>query len=189
MDGNHARDPVRVATLEAYADTIIPGEKRHPADRVVAGAAEGGGAVVAGAVELLEGAEGGLEPMLDTLVESLNAHARDYADRHGLTLDGDVPPFVALPFADRTALVRALTAPDHPEKELWTAIAIFSYMAFDSAAHLSTTDAIAAGHVGLATLGYAPPDPDGLWRFPDHSYGRAMAPLHPDTDPATGSLK
>src|SRR4051812_23930655 len=32
-------------TLEAFADTIIPGEKRSPDDVAVAGAAEGGGAV------------------------------------------------------------------------------------------------------------------------------------------------
>lgn len=175
-------------TLEAYADTIIPGVKRDPSDRAIAGVVNDGGAVEAGAIELLEGDEGGLAPMLDTLAESLNAHAERYAAERDVTLDETVPPFVALSFADRTELVRTLTAPGHPEKELWTAVAIFSYMAFDSAAHMHTTDAIAQGHVGLRTLGYASPDPDGLWRFPDHSYGRPMAPLHPDTDPATGSL-
>lgn len=188
MDEAEERDPVRTATLEAYADTIIPGVKRGPDDRSIAGVVSDGGAVQAGAIELLEGAEGGLAPMLDTLVEGLNAHAQRYATEQGLTLDETAPPFVALSFADRTDLVRSLTAPGHPEKELWTAVAIFSYMAFDSAAHLHTTDAIAGGHVGLRTLGYTPPDPDGLWRFPDHSYGRPLAPLHPDTDPATGSL-
>ncbi|MFD0887667.1 DUF5987 family protein, partial [Streptosporangium algeriense] len=29
-------------TLEAFADTIVPGEKRSPGDEAVAGAAEGG---------------------------------------------------------------------------------------------------------------------------------------------------
>ena len=54
-------------------------------------------------------------------------------------------------------------------------------MAFDSAAHLHTADAIAAGHVGLAPMGFANPDTDELWRFPAHSYGRQLAPVHPDT--------
>ena len=31
-----------VMTLEAFADTIIPGERRHATDRAVAGAADGG---------------------------------------------------------------------------------------------------------------------------------------------------
>lgn len=178
---------MRTATLEAYADTIIPGEKRTPDDRSIAGVADGGGAVVAGAVELLEGPEGGLAAMLDQLSEGLNHHAAAYAAERGLVLDPSVPPFVALEFADRTALVQRLTHPEHPERELWNAIAIFSYMAFDSAAHMHTTDAIAAGHVGLTMMGYAAPDTDGLWRFPDHSYGRQLAPLHPDTSPS-GSL-
>jgi hypothetical protein len=177
----------RTATLEAFADTIIPGERRSPDDRSVAGAAAGGGAVAAGAVTLLETPEGGLAPMLDGLAQALNAHARGYAAEHGLTPDESVPAFVALPFADRTALVQALTAPGHPEQELWVGIAMFSYMAFDTAAHLHTTDAVATGHPGLATLGFAAPGPDGLWRFPEHSYGRRLADLHPDTAPS-GSL-
>jgi hypothetical protein len=176
-------DPVRTLTLEAFADTIIPGAKRSPTDRAVAGAATGGGAVDAGAVTLLELPDGGLAPLLDTLAEGLNGHAASYAAEHGLTLDGAAPAFVALPYPDRTRLVQALTARDHPERELWVGVAIFCYMAFDSAAHLHTVDAIAAGHVGLATMGFATPDPDGLWRFPAHSYGRALAPLHPDTTP------
>jgi enediyne biosynthesis protein E8 len=177
----------RTATLEAFADTIIPGEKRHPTDHAVAGVTTGGGAVAAGAVALLEGPEGGLAPMLDQLVEVLNGHATAYAQEHDLESDEAVPPFVGLAFADRTALVQRLTAPDNPERELWNGVAIFSYMAFDSAAHLHTADALAAGHVGLALLGFAAPDADGLWRFPEHTYGRPTANLHPDTAP-TGSL-
>jgi len=40
-------------TLEAFADTIVPGEKRSPDDHAIAGAASGPGAVGAGALELL----------------------------------------------------------------------------------------------------------------------------------------
>ncbi|HEX4812235.1 MAG TPA: DUF5987 family protein [Nonomuraea sp.] len=176
----------RTATLEAFADTIIPGEKRSPGDRAVAGATRGGGAVAAGAVQLLEWDATGLTGDLDDFAEALNRHARAYAAEGGLDLAEDVPPFVALDFAGRTDLVRRLTAPGHPEKPLWVSLALFCNMAYDSAAHLHTADAIAAGHPGLTAMGLTRPDADGLWRFSAWSYGRPLADLHPDTT-ATGS--
>jgi len=177
-------EPARTMTLEAFADTVVPGEKRSPDDRAVAGAAVGGGAVVAGAIELLEMPEGGLAPALGGLADALNGHAQTYAADHGLALDGSVPAFVALPFAHRTAVVQLLTAPGHPEKELWVGVALISNMAFDTAAHMHTVDAMAARHPGLAAMGFAEPDADGLWRFPDFSYGRQLSSLHPDTTPS-----
>lgn len=174
----------RTMTLEAFADTIVPGEKRSPDDRAVAGASSGGGAVQAGAIELLETPATGLSDALDDYEQALNRHARAYAAEHGLRLDESVPPFVALPFEDRTSLVRTLTGPDHQERELWVLLALFSNMAFDTAAHLHTTDAIAAGHPGLVAMGFMKPDDDGLWRFPDFSYGRQLADPHPDTTPS-----
>ncbi|MEZ0075128.1 DUF5987 family protein [Planotetraspora sp. GP83] len=174
----------RTMTLEAFADTIIPGEKRYPEDRAVAGAAPGGGAVAAGAIELLEWDATGLTGGLDDFARALDAHALAYAAQHGLALDESVPPFVALPFEHRGALVGVLTAPGHPEKELWISLSLFSNMAYDSAAHMHTRDAIAAGHPGLTAMGITTPDPDGLWRFPAYTYGRALADLHPDTTPS-----
>jgi hypothetical protein len=171
-------------TLEAYADTIVPGEKRWPGDRAIAGIAEGGGAVAAGAVPLLEMPEGGMAPALDDVVDALNVHAERYRGEKGLEPDESVPPFVALASDDRVALVRELTAPGHPEKELWTGLALFCYMAFDTGGHMNTVDAIAQEHPGLTLMGYAKPDTDGLWRFPDYSYRRPLARLHPDTTPA-----
>lgn len=171
----------RTMTLEAFADTIIPGEKRSPGDRAVAGVSPGGGAVAAGAVALLEEPACGLVGVLDSLVPALNEHARGYAGERALSLDDSVPAFVALDFDHRTALVRMLTAPAHPEKEMWVALAMFSTMAFDTGAHLHTTQALADGHPGLLLMGFHEPDPDGLWRFPQFSYGRPLADLHPDT--------
>ncbi|TNM34638.1 DUF5987 family protein [Streptomyces sedi] len=173
-------------TLEAFADTIIPGEKRWPGDRAVAGISEGGGAVAAGALMLLEMPEGGMENALDDLAEALNAHADEYRERHALAEDGSVPPFVALSAEQRVALVVELTTPGHPEKELWTGLALFCNMAFDTGAHSHTVDALREGHPGLVTLGFAAPDSDGLWRFPDFSYRERLASPHPDTTP-TGS--
>jgi hypothetical protein len=172
-----------VMTLEAYADTIIPGERRGPGDRAVAGAASGGGAVASGAVDLMTSPQGGLAGTLDSLVEGLNAHAGDYATRTGLDADPAVPPFVALEFADRIALARELLAPGHPEQELWVALAMFCAMAWDTGAHMHTTDAMASGHPGLTAMGFMPPEPDGAWRFRRFSYGRPLAALHPRTTP------
>lgn len=179
-----AEEETRKVTIEAFADTIVPGEKRWPGDRSVAGAAVGPGAVAAGALELLEWSAAGVSDSLDTLARMLNEHARAHAEWCGLTLDADVPPFVALPFSERTALTRALTAPGHPEKEVWVSIALFSNMAFDTGAHMHTLDAIAEGHPGIEAMGLAKPDADGLWRFPQYGYGRPLAELHPHTTPS-----
>ncbi|WP_204456513.1 DUF5987 family protein [Actinokineospora baliensis] len=172
--------------MEAFADTIIPGQKRSPDDRAIAGAAEGGGAVAAGALELLRTPATGITAGLGPLAAALNAHAETYAAERGLDLDTDVPAFVALPFEHRSALVAALTTPGHPEKDGWVLLALFSNMAYDSAAHMSTADALDQGHPGLLSMGFAKPDGDGLWRFPRYSYGRVLARPHPSTT-ASGS--
>ncbi|HJP77494.1 MAG TPA: DUF5987 family protein [Pseudonocardiaceae bacterium] len=177
-------DQDQIATLEAFADTIVPGEKRHPGDRAIAGAAEGPGAVEAGALALLNTPATGVTIGLPYLAAALNGHAINYADQHGITLDETVPAFVALGFADRTTLVRSLVAPGHPEKEGWVGLALFCNMSYDSAAHMHTVDAIAAGHPGLIAMGWKLPDPDGLWRFPNYGYGRKLADVHPNTTPS-----
>ncbi len=125
-------------------------------------------------------------PPDSVLSQALNAHAATYAADHDLDLDDGVPAFVALSFDHRTALVQQLLTPGHPEKDGWVLLALFSNMAYDSAAHVSTTDALAAGHPGLLAMGFTKPDADGLWRFSEHSYGRVLARPHPDTT-ASGS--
>ncbi|MHC0431264.1 DUF5987 family protein [Streptomyces sp. O3] len=176
----------RTMTLEAYADTIVPGEKRWPEDRAIAGVATGGGAVQAGALDLIAWDATGIHDGLDELAELLNGHTETYAEDKGLALDPRVPPFVALDYPDRAQLIQRLTAPGHPEKEFWVMLALFCNMAFDSAAHLPTVQALEDGHPGLTAMGISKPDPDGLWRFTDFGYGRQLARVHPDTTP-TGS--
>lgn len=171
-------------TLEAYADTILPGEKRWPEDHAVAGVSVGGGSAAGGAFEVLRSPEGGMEPILETLADQLNEHAVRFAAERGLVPDPTLPPFVALAYPERVALIQELTATGHGERELWVSLAMFSTIAFDSASHLPTLEALATGHPGLATLGYFPPDADGLWRFPAYSYGRPLARPHPDTTPS-----
>lgn len=172
---------IRTLTLEAFADTIIPGEKRFPEDRAIAGVATGGGAVQAGAVALLEEPASGVDVGLDPLTGLLNQLAADYAQGAGVPLDDDVPAFVALPYEHRTKLIQQLTAQDNPARDGWIVLAMFSNMAYDIGAHMHTADALAAGHPGLTAMGFAKPDADGLWRFPEYGYGRKLAEIHPDT--------
>ncbi|ROQ23213.1 hypothetical protein EDD98_7662 [Streptomyces sp. PanSC19] len=168
-------------TLEAYADTIVPGEKRWPGDRAIAGVSTGGGSVAAGALDLLRWDATGIHDGLEDLAKLVNGHARTYAEKTGLTLDTDVPPFVALDYDDRVALIVELTTPGHEEKDFWVLLSLFCNMAYDSAAHLHTAEALAAGHPGLEAMGITRPDTDGLWRFQDFGYGRQLAAHHPDT--------
>lgn len=179
--GSAKEDDVRTTTLEAFADTIVPGAKRFPGDRAIAGVCDDPGAVEAGALELLETPATGVTAGLEPLSQMLNGHAAAYAERVGLTIDDDVPPFVALPYEHRFALVAELTTPGHPEKDGWVALALFSNMAYDSAAHKSTATALEEGHPGLLAIGFAKPNPDGLWRFPDFGYGAELAKRHPAT--------
>lgn len=178
-----AETAYRTLTLEAFADTFVPGEKRFPDDVAIAGAAPGPGAVAAGAIELLETPATGICDGLDDIVSTLNDHASSYAAEHGISPAAAVPPFVALDYGQRSALMGQLTAPDHPEKEFWILTALFCFMSFDTAAHMNTVRAMESGHPGLVMMGFAPPDPDGLWRFPDFSYGRQLARPHPATTP------
>jgi enediyne biosynthesis protein E8 len=174
----------RTLTLEAFADTLVPGAKRGADDLAIAGAAEGPGAVEAGALELLQMPATGIASGLDDLAQLLNDHASEYAAGNGLDIEDGIPPFVALDFTDRSALVTAITRPGHPEKDFWILTALFCFMAFDTAAHMETVGALGTGHPGLTALGFAKPDADGLWRFPDFSYGRQLARPHPDTTPS-----
>ncbi|GGS32265.1 MULTISPECIES: DUF5987 family protein [Actinokineospora] len=176
-----SEDPVYTLTLEAYADTIVPGEKRSPDDRAIAGVVEGPGSVQAGALELMHHSAPGIAVGLPTLVAMLNQHATNYAEEHGIALDDTVPPFVALDYDHRYALVGRLTALGHPEQAGWVMLALFSNMAFDSAPHKSTLDALEEGHPGLITLGFKKPDTDGIWRFKEYGYHQELAKTHPDT--------
>ena len=177
-------DPAVTMTLEALADTVIPGEKRWPGDRAIAGVDTGPGAVAAGALEVLYLPATGLVAGLNDLARMLNEHAVAYLAEQGLEPDESVPAFVGLPFEHRTKLILRLTAPGHPEKDGWVGLVLFSNMAYDSAPHLHTAEALAAGHPGLTAMGFAKPGADGLWHFDEYSYGRPLARLHPDTTPS-----
>ena len=80
------------ATLEAWSDTMVPGEKRSATDRAIAGAAAGPGAVQAGAVDMMRYGPVGLAPAVPALAAGLSAEAVRYAAAHALAVDPTVPP-------------------------------------------------------------------------------------------------
>jgi enediyne biosynthesis protein E8 len=98
-------------------------------------------------------------------------------------LPWDRPAFVGLPFIHRTALLKRMIAPGEVDRLSWVVLAFLAGLAFDTAAHEHTADAIRAGHPGLAWLSFPPPGPDGLWRFSGYSYRRVLADPHPATTP------
>ena len=173
------QDPLTVATLEAFADTLIPGEKRFPLDRAIAGAATGPGAVQAGALAMMEFPAAGTAPTLPVLAAGLNAHATAFAAANSILLDPTVPPFVALDFAQRTALLVEIIDGRDPDELVYFALAGIVFIAYHTAGFLHTTEALATGHPGLAAIRFPSPDADGKWRFPAFSYRRALAPTHP----------
>jgi hypothetical protein len=168
-------------TLEAWADTIVPGEKRNRADRVIAGACRGPGAVQAGVWKLMNDPDVGIVPILPALTVQLNTAATGYAAAHHVHLALGVPPFVALPFRHRTRLALQLLDRSRADQLLWYALAAMAMLAFHTAAQVDTVAALRRGHPGLAWIEFPKPDPDGLWRFPDFSYRRALAHKHPAT--------
>ena len=173
-------------TLGAFADTLIPGEKRSLGDRVVAGATPGAGAVQAGALALLTMPEAGMELLLPELSTLLNAEATAWAAAHAIVPDPTVPPMVALPFEARTGLVGSLLDPSHADQQVWILLALMTFIAFHTAGFEHTQEAVAARHPGLARLRFPAPDADGLYRFPTFSYARRLADSHPATT-RTGS--
>jgi hypothetical protein len=170
--------PSMIQTLEAFADTLIPGEKRFPGDRAIAGAVSGAGAVQAGAIEMLDFAGFKLE-QLGILAFLLNVHAFVYATGHEIRLTLEVPPFVELDFASRTALLVEILDGNGLDQGVFYGLASVCFVAYHTAANLPTVEAIRKGHPGLAAIGFPPPDPDGIWRFPEFSYRRVLARPHP----------
>lgn len=174
-------DEVQTMTLEAFADTIVPGVKRFEGDHAIAGVCDDPGAVEAGALELLADPATGVTAGLVPLSAMLNQHALEYAEREGIAVDPELPSFVALSYDHRAALILELVAWDNPARDGWILLVMFSNMAYDSAPHRHTAEALADGHPGLLAMGITKPDEDGLWRFPEFGYGRELAKRHPNT--------
>jgi hypothetical protein len=184
-------DPVGVAgtksdpetmSLEAWSDTLIPGRKRFPSDVAIAGAARGAGAVQAGAVTFMRFGPTGVAPALPAFVAALDGEATSYIASHRRTVDPTLPPFVALRYHDRKALVASLTNDTSGDQQLlWFAFSGLVFLAYHTAGHEHTAHAVRSGHPGLKAIGFPQPDADDLWRFPHFSYRRKLATIHPMT--------
>ena len=173
-------DPVTVATLEAFADTLIPGAKRSPADRAIAGVVERGGRGAGGRARPHELSAGRLCSRRCPRSPRPSTRARPRTRRRTLILlDPTVPPLVALDFVDRTALLVEILDATTPDQLAFYALAAIPFLAYHTAGHLPTAEAIRDGHPGLVAIGFPPPQADGLWRFPEFSYRLALAPRHP----------
>jgi hypothetical protein len=180
-DAGLSSDP-ETMTLEAWSDTLIPGRKRHPTDPAIAGAARGPGAVQAGAVEFMRFGPTGVAEVLPAFVAALTAAATAYAAAQRLILDPTLPPFVALRYRDRKALVAQLTSSAISDEQLlWFAFSGLVFLGYHTAGHLHTAQAVRSGHPGLKAIGFPQPDADDLWRFPHFSYRRRLAQSHPAT--------
>lgn len=166
--------------LEALADTVLPGCKRTPEDRAICGVSQDFGAVEAGALNVLTDPATGIAGGVAEMAQLLDEEAASYSN-------GTASVFADLAYAERRALLNKLISPETPMREFWVLVALFAYMAYDSAPHLPTSEALTGPHSGLAAMGFAGPEEDGRWRFAPHGYGRPLARLHPDTLP-NGSL-
>ena len=162
-------------TLEAFSDTLIPGKKRYDGDHAIAGVVDGPGAVQAGALDLMWFPAAAIGPALPALGGMLNARAASYAAQHAIVLDPSLPPFVGLSFTQRTDLLIQLLDPASPDYLLWFALTAMPFLAFHTAGHLHTAEAVRRHHPGLATLKFPMPDRDNLWRFKHFSYRRPLA--------------
>lgn len=174
-------DRATMLTLEAFADTMVPGEPRFPGDVAIPGAAPGPSGAVTGVVAALLMPEIGLAGGLADIVALINDSAKQYAAAKGIELDPSLPEFVALSFEDRTAHAVQMTTVGDPIHDFVMLIASFACFAFDMATHEHTADAMASGHAGLTWYGFPEPGPDGVWQFPEFSYGRELAALSPTT--------
>ncbi|WP_201848144.1 DUF5987 family protein [Myceligenerans indicum] len=173
--------PAQRLALEAFADTVVPGRKRHPDDVAIAGVDDTPGAVECGALDVLTDPATGIEDGVGDMADLLDRRAAAWADRHG---GRPVARFADLGYPDRRRLVAELTDPAEPEKDLWFLVALFATMAYDSAPHLETADALDPAVTpasGLRAMGFFPPS-GGRWAFDRGGYGRPLARLKPGTD-------
>lgn len=170
-----------VTTLEAYADTIVPGQPRFAGDVAVAGAAPGPSAAAVGALQVFQMPDVALNPVLPDIARLLNGRTMQYAGGIGLALDPTLPPFVAMSFDHRTALAARLLTVGDPDHNTFVLMATLSSWAFDTAGAQSTVAALRANHGGLAWIQFPRPRPDGTWQFSQFSYGRRLATPHPTT--------
>jgi hypothetical protein len=154
------------ATLQAFADTIIPGRKAERTDLgdeihpdAIAGVDDEPGAVEADVLRLYHHPLTGFDALEPVFLAEL---ARRSLQRGG--------PFLGLDFDQRTAVLLDALSFDNPDRVLYEAAAAVPFTAFCAAAvHEVGTSKNASGY---RVMGYPGARPQGYRRY---SYGRQLA--------------
>jgi hypothetical protein len=152
------------ATLQAFADTILPGRKAARTDLgdeidplAIAGVDDAPGAVEADALRLYHDPLTGFDALEPAFLGDLNARA-------------GAAPFLTLTYEQRVATVLGGLSFDNPSRTLWEAAAAIPFTAFCAAAeHATGTSKNASGY---RVMGYPGAAPKGYRRA---SYGRKLA--------------
>jgi len=160
--------PIADGTLQAFADTLIPGRRASRTDlgdpidpRAIAGVDSEPGAVEADALRLFHDPLIGFDALEGPFLADLSARA--LALRQGA--------FLLLPYQDRVRVVLAGLDFGNPTRVLWEAAAAVPFTAFCGAGeHPRGTS---AGCSGYRVMGYPGEAPDGYQH--DFSYGRPLS--------------
>jgi hypothetical protein len=160
--------PPADATLQAFADTIIPGRRVARTDlgdpihpRAIAGVDSLPGAVEADSLRLCHDPLIGFDALEAPFLADLSARA--------LAVGGG--RFLLLPFDRRVQTVLSGLGFGNPTRTLWEAAAAVPFEAFCGAGeHAVGTSQNASGY---SVMGYPGAAPDGYQR--DYSYGRPLS--------------
>jgi hypothetical protein len=141
------------ATLQAFADTILPGRKAAKTDLgdeidplAIAGVDSEPGAVEADALRLFHDPLIGFDALEPAFLNDLSGRALQ---------QGGV--FLTLPYDKRVAAVMSGLSFDNPSRTLWEAAAAVPFTAFCAAAvHATGTSANASGYRVMGYPGAAP---------------------------------
>jgi len=157
------------ATLQAFADTIIPGRRIartqsgasvHP--QAIAGVDALPGAVESDALALFHHPKVGFDALEPAFLADLQART--------LTVAAPAVSFLSLPFSARVRVCLSGLDFSNPSRTLWEAAAAVPFTAFCAAALVP--NATAADAVGYAVMGLPGAAPNG---YRDFSYGRRLA--------------
>ena len=158
--------PTDEATMQAFADTIIPGRKAattdlgdeiHPA--AIAGVDDEPGAVEADVMRLYHHPLTGFDALEPAFLADLSTRSLQQGG-----------PFLGLDFEQRSAVLLQALSFDNPDRVLYEAAAAVPFTAFCAAAvHETGTSKNASGY---RVMGYPGAAPQGYRRY---SYGRKLA--------------
>jgi hypothetical protein len=158
--------PTDEATMQAFADTIIPGRRAATTDLgdeihpdAIAGVDDEPGAVEADVMRLYHHPLTGFDALEPVLLADLSTRSLQQGG-----------PFLGLDFDARTAVLLGALSFDNPDRVLYEAAAAVPFTAFCAAAvHETGTSKNASGY---RVMGYPGAAPQGYRRY---SYGRKLA--------------